>query len=94
MRALNRLVNTGKVHYLGLSDAPAWVALKANDYAQQHGLAQFSLFQGQYNAAIRDCEREIIPVCEDTGVSGSKLNDSIRADLILTYRWPSSLMAR
>lgn len=69
MQALNRLVNSGKVHYLGISDAPAWVALKANNYAQQHGLAQFSVYQGMYNAAVRDCEREIMPVCEDTGMA-------------------------
>lgn len=69
MQALNRLVNAGKVHYLGISDSPAWVAMKANLYAQQHGLAQFSVYQGLYNAAVRDCEREIMPVCEDTGMA-------------------------
>lgn len=30
MRALNILVNSGKVLYLGVSDTPAWVAVKAN----------------------------------------------------------------
>jgi aryl-alcohol dehydrogenase-like predicted oxidoreductase len=69
MQALNRMVNAGKVHYLGISDSPAWVAMKANLYAQQHGLAQFSVYQGLYNAAVRDCEREIIAVCEDTGMA-------------------------
>lgn len=69
MQALNRLVNAGKVLYLGISDAPAWVALKANLYAEQHGLAQFVVYQGMYSAAVRDCEREILPVCEDSGMA-------------------------
>ncbi|KAF2649162.1 Aldo/keto reductase [Lophiostoma macrostomum CBS 122681] len=69
MQALNRLINDGKVHYLGISDAPAWVAMKANMYAQQLGLAQFVIYQGRYSCADRDCEREILPVCEDTGMA-------------------------
>lgn len=29
------------VLYLGVSDTPAWVISKANQYARDHGLAQF-----------------------------------------------------
>lgn len=38
MRSLNVLVDQGKVLYLGISDAPAWVVVKANACARQHGL--------------------------------------------------------
>ncbi|KAJ5919575.1 hypothetical protein N7454_009410 [Penicillium verhagenii] len=65
MHALNDLVVSGKVIYLGISDCPAWVVAKANQYARDHGLRQFSVYQGLWNASIRDFEREILPMCRD-----------------------------
>ncbi len=41
MQSLNNLVIAGKVLYLGVSDTPAWVVSKANEYARNHGLRQF-----------------------------------------------------
>ena len=41
MQGLNNLVVSGKVLYLGISDSPAWVVTKANQYARDHGLATF-----------------------------------------------------
>jgi aryl-alcohol dehydrogenase-like predicted oxidoreductase len=41
MHGLNNLVASGKVLYLGVSDTPAWVVVKANDYARAHGLRPF-----------------------------------------------------
>ncbi|GLA83612.1 hypothetical protein AtubIFM56815_007817 [Aspergillus tubingensis] len=46
MQSLNHLVAQGKVLYLGISDAPAWVVSKANMYARVHGLRGFSVYQG------------------------------------------------
>ncbi|CAD0113198.1 unnamed protein product [Aureobasidium uvarum] len=37
MHGLNALITAGKVLYLGVSDTPAWVVVKANDYARAHG---------------------------------------------------------
>ncbi|KAL4928903.1 aldo/keto reductase [Aspergillus undulatus] len=68
MHGLNSLVSAGKVLYLGVSDTPAWIVVKANDYAKQHGLRQFSVYQGKWNAGFRDMEREIIPMCRDQGM--------------------------
>ena len=68
MQSLNDLVVSGKVIYLGISDTPAWVVSKANQYARDHGLRQFSVYQGMWNAAIRDFERDIIPMCKDEGM--------------------------
>ncbi|KAH8553808.1 voltage-gated shaker-like K+ channel, subunit [Umbelopsis sp. PMI_123] len=68
MHGLNDLVTSGKVLYLGISDTPAWVVSKANQYARDHGLRQFVVYQGLWNAAIRDFEREIIPMCRDEGM--------------------------
>jgi len=68
MHALNDLVVSGKVNYLGISDTPAWIVSKANQYARDHGLRPFVVYQGRWNAAMRDFEREIIPMCKDEGM--------------------------
>lgn len=65
---LNHLVASGKVLYLGASDTPAWVVSKANQYARDHGLAQFVVYQGRWSAEYRDFEREILPMCADEGM--------------------------
>lgn len=69
MQSLNNLVAQGKVLYLGVSNTPAWVVVKANAYARQHGLRPFSVYQGAYSAQTRDMEREIIPMCADEGMA-------------------------
>ncbi|KAI5308060.1 hypothetical protein KEM55_006678, partial [Ascosphaera atra] len=68
MHSLNDLVAAGKVNYLGISDTPAWIVSKANQYARDHGLRPFVVYQGMWNAAMRDFEREIIPMCRDEGM--------------------------
>ncbi|KAI1820824.1 aldo/keto reductase [Xylaria intraflava] len=69
MQSLNQLVLAGKVLYLGISDTPAWVVSKANEYARNHGLRQFSVYQGRWSAAARDFERDIIPMTKDEGMA-------------------------
>ena len=43
MQALHALVLSGKVMYLAISDAPAWIVAKANEYARQNALTEFSV---------------------------------------------------
>lgn len=69
MLGLNDLVRSGKVLYLGISDTPAWIVSKANQYARDHGLRQFSVYQGMWNAAKRDFERDIIPMAIHEGMA-------------------------
>ncbi|KAL8662295.1 MAG: hypothetical protein Q9202_004823 [Teloschistes flavicans] len=69
MQSLHHLVAAGKILYLGISDTPAWVVSKANQYARDHALTQFSVYQGKWSAASRDFERDIIPMCEDEGMA-------------------------
>ncbi|OIW31354.1 Aldo/keto reductase [Coniochaeta ligniaria NRRL 30616] len=69
MHGLNDLVTAGKVLYLGISDTPAWVVAKANEYARQKGLRQFSVYHGQWHAGLRDIERDILPMCRDEGMA-------------------------
>lgn len=57
MHSLDTMVKQGKVLYLGISDTPAWIVSKANEYARNHGLRPFSVYQGQWSAARRDFER-------------------------------------
>lgn len=52
-----------------MSQSPAWVVAKANQYARDHGLRQFVVYQGMWNAAMRDFERDIIPMCKDEGMA-------------------------
>lgn len=69
MQSLNHLVASGKVLYLGVSDTPAWVVSKANEYARCHGLRPFTVYQGRWSAARRDLERDIIPMCRAEGMA-------------------------
>lgn len=64
MYYLNDLVVSGKVIYLGISDTPAWIVSKANEFARAHHLRPFVVYQGQWSAADRDFERDIIPMCK------------------------------
>ncbi|ETW75273.1 hypothetical protein HETIRDRAFT_412466 [Heterobasidion irregulare TC 32-1] len=69
MRALHRVVLSGQVLYLGASDMPAWVVAKANQYARDHGMTPFSIYQGQWNVMKRSFEREIIPMAREEGLA-------------------------
>jgi hypothetical protein len=42
---------------------------KANEYARNHGLRQFSVYQGKWSAADRDFERDIIHMARDEGMA-------------------------
>lgn len=41
---------------------------KANEYARNHGLTQFCVYQGRWSAASRDFETDIIPMCREEGM--------------------------
>ncbi|KAL4876126.1 Norsolorinic acid reductase A [Aspergillus karnatakaensis] len=69
MHGLHNLVTAGKMLYLGISDTPAWIVSSANRYAREKGLTPFSIYQGKWNAADRDFEREIIPMCQHEGMA-------------------------
>ena len=69
MQSPNTLVSLGKILYLGISDTPAWVVVKANCYAREHGLRPFPVYQGRFSAQARDLERDIIPMCQDEGMA-------------------------
>ena len=69
MNSLHILVEQGKVLYLGISDAPAWVVSAANTYARDHGKTQFSVYQGRWSVLLRDFERDILPMARHYGMA-------------------------
>ena len=71
MRGLNDLVSSGKVHYLGLSDFPAWVVARAQTIALERDWAPVSAVQLKYNLLERTPERELLPMADalDLGVT-------------------------
>ncbi|KAJ3872295.1 Aldo/keto reductase [Lentinula edodes] len=69
MDSLHNLVASGKVIYLGISDAPAWVVAQANQYASDHGKTPFVVYQGKWNIMDRSFERDIIPMARSMGLA-------------------------
>lgn len=69
MRALDDAVRAGKILYLGISDAPAWVVSRANTLAEWRGWAPFAGLQVPYNLLERDIERELLPMAEAFGMT-------------------------
>jgi aryl-alcohol dehydrogenase-like predicted oxidoreductase len=69
LRALDDVVGTGKVRYIGFSNLPAWLAMKALAHADAHGLARFVSAQMYYSIAGRDIEREVVPLAQNQGLA-------------------------
>jgi aryl-alcohol dehydrogenase-like predicted oxidoreductase len=69
MRALDDAVRAGKILYVGISDAPAWIVAQANTLAELHGWTPFAALQAPYNLLNRDIERELLPMAEAFGLT-------------------------
>lgn len=65
LRALDNLVQSGKVRYIGCSNLAAWQIMKALAYSEHKDLAKFVSLQAYYTIAGRDLEREIVPLLLD-----------------------------
>jgi aryl-alcohol dehydrogenase-like predicted oxidoreductase len=68
LRALNTLVEQGKVRYIGCSNWFAWEIMKALGISEAKNLAKFDTLQAYYSIAGRELEREIVPLLEDQRV--------------------------
>jgi aryl-alcohol dehydrogenase-like predicted oxidoreductase len=69
VRALDDIVRAGKARYVGFSNFPAWLAMKALGCADACGLARFVSAQLYYSIASRDIERELVPLAQDQGLA-------------------------
>jgi aryl-alcohol dehydrogenase-like predicted oxidoreductase len=64
LRALDELVQQGKVRYIGCSNLSAQQVIAARDTARRLGLAAFVSCQDEYSLLERDIERELIPTAK------------------------------
>ena len=69
VRALDDVVRAGKVLYVGISDAPAWVVTEANAIAALRGWSRFVGLQIPYSLVERTVERELLPMARAHGLA-------------------------
>jgi versiconal hemiacetal acetate reductase len=68
MKALNDVIESGKVRYIGASSMAAWEFQELQNVADKHGWHKFISMQDYYNLLYREEENEMIPYCKHTGV--------------------------
>jgi aryl-alcohol dehydrogenase-like predicted oxidoreductase len=103
LAALDHLVGSGKVRYVGCSNYAAWQMTKALGIAERRGLTRFVSTQVYFSLQERSVEHEIIPACLDQGLgmliwsplAGGLLSGKYRRDRDapgsgrhLDERWP------
>jgi aryl-alcohol dehydrogenase-like predicted oxidoreductase len=89
LQALDDLVRSGKVRYIGCSNYAAWQVMKALWIADRKGLTPFVSNQLYYSLQARDIENELVPVAVDQGlgilvwspIAGGLLSGKYRRDL-------------
>ena len=69
MRALDDLVHSGKVRYLGCSNYTAWQMVEAIWTAKAQNLYNYCCVQPEYSLVVRDVERELVPATQRYGMS-------------------------
>jgi len=69
MRTLDDAVRAGKIMYVGISDAPAWIISRAQMLAELKNMTPFAAIQLEYNLVERTVERELLPMAEDLNLS-------------------------
>ncbi len=68
LQTLGDLVREGKIRYFGLSDGPAWYAMKAATLAQAHGVPGPIALQTEYSLVDRSIEREHVGTAREGGM--------------------------
>jgi aryl-alcohol dehydrogenase-like predicted oxidoreductase len=68
MAALDDLIRSGKVRYIGISDTPAWKVVEANLIARFCGWYQFIGLQIEYSLLERSVEAELVPMAQGLGL--------------------------
>jgi len=71
IRSLDDLTKSGKILYVGISDAPAWVVSYANAIAELRGWSPFIGIQLMYNLIERSAERELLPMARGLDVGAT-----------------------
>ena len=68
LRALDNLVQTGKVRYIGCSNFAAWRLCEALWTSKFNNLESFIAVQSKYNLLDRSIEQELVPCCQTYGI--------------------------
>ena len=69
LRGFDDLVSAGKVHYIAISDTPAWQISRAVTLAELRGWSRFCGVQVEYNLLERTAERELLPMAAELGLA-------------------------
>lgn len=69
MRALDDLIRSGKILYIGCSNLPSWVISRANTIAEFRNQTPFVANQIEYNMVERTAESEQIPMCLELDIA-------------------------
>ncbi len=64
LRALEDLLHSGKVRYIGASNFTGWQLTRANTLAEMRGWTSFVSVQPHYHMFERKIEDELIPACQ------------------------------
>jgi aryl-alcohol dehydrogenase-like predicted oxidoreductase len=91
LNALNYLVQSGKVRYIGVSNFFAWQILKLMSISERHNWEKIISLQAYYSLLGRDLEYELIPACLDQGIGiivWSPLHGGILTGKYLNKKWP------
>ncbi len=68
LRALENLVQTGKVRYIGCSNFSGWHVMKSLAASEKYGWERYVAYQGYYSLIGRDYETELMPLNIDQGL--------------------------
>jgi aryl-alcohol dehydrogenase-like predicted oxidoreductase len=68
LRALDDLVQSGKVRYIGCSNFSGWHLMKSLSEAERYGWTKYVVHQVYYSLLSREFEWELMPLCIDQGV--------------------------
>ena len=87
LRAIEDLVRSGKVRYVGVSNHQAWEVADRIGIARRHGWQPVDVVQPLYNILNRDIERELIPMAQHYGLGVVTYSSLARGVLTGKYKW-------
>ena len=69
LRAMDDLVRSGKVRYIGCSNTMAYQLARAIGRSELHDIVRFESVQPRYNMLFRENERELFPLCAEEDIA-------------------------
>jgi len=69
LEALDRVVQSGKARYVGVSNWPAYKVARAVGRAEIKKLTRLASVQPRYNLLFRTFERDLLPLCREEGIA-------------------------